>query len=134
MSDRLRVEDPSTNQQANARMHNHARSLAGAGGTIDRRVRPRALQRSLARARAPSVPVRVRGDDQSLGPTASVRFDDLRPTGRRVRARLARFNAPWQSAPVREVLEPLIAQQQSIELREAHARAEEASAAKSAVR
>src|SRR6185437_3245437 len=32
------------------------------------------------------------------------------PTGRRVRARLARFNAPWQSAAVREVLEPLIAQ------------------------
>jgi GTP pyrophosphokinase len=31
------------------------------------------------------------------------------PTGRRVRARLARFNAPWQSTPVREVLEPLVA-------------------------
>ncbi len=31
------------------------------------------------------------------------------PTGRRMRARLARFNAPWQSAPVIEVLEPLIA-------------------------
>jgi GTP pyrophosphokinase len=30
-------------------------------------------------------------------------------TGRRMRARLARFNAPWQSAPVAEVLEPLIA-------------------------
>jgi guanosine-3',5'-bis(diphosphate) 3'-pyrophosphohydrolase len=35
------------------------------------------------------------------------------PTGRRVRARLARFNAPWQSAPVHEVLEPLIAQHRS---------------------
>ena len=32
------------------------------------------------------------------------------PTGRRVRARLARFNAPWQSPSVSEVLEPLIAQ------------------------
>jgi len=32
------------------------------------------------------------------------------PTGRRVRARLARFNAPWQSQQVSEVLEPLIAQ------------------------
>jgi GTP diphosphokinase / guanosine-3',5'-bis(diphosphate) 3'-diphosphatase len=32
------------------------------------------------------------------------------PTGRRVRARLARFNAPWQSQEVSEVLEPLIAQ------------------------
>jgi len=31
------------------------------------------------------------------------------PTGRRVRARLARFNAPWQSPQVSEVLEPLIA-------------------------
>ncbi|HEX6498248.1 MAG TPA: RelA/SpoT family protein [Micromonosporaceae bacterium] len=31
------------------------------------------------------------------------------PTGRRVRARLARFNAPWQTAQVSEVLEPLIA-------------------------
>ncbi|MBO0870521.1 MAG: bifunctional (p)ppGpp synthetase/guanosine-3',5'-bis(diphosphate) 3'-pyrophosphohydrolase, partial [Micromonosporaceae bacterium] len=31
------------------------------------------------------------------------------PTGRRVRARLARFNAPWQSQTVSEVLEPLIA-------------------------
>ncbi len=30
------------------------------------------------------------------------------PTGRRVRARLARFNAPWQSSQVSEVLEPLI--------------------------
>src|SRR5690349_22518288 len=29
------------------------------------------------------------------------------PTGRRVRARLARFNAPWQSTQVSEVLEPL---------------------------
>src|ERR1043165_3372101 len=31
------------------------------------------------------------------------------PTGRRVRARLARFNAPWQAQQVSEVLEPLIA-------------------------
>ncbi len=31
------------------------------------------------------------------------------PTGRRVRARLARFNAPWQTPQVSEVLEPLIA-------------------------
>ncbi len=30
------------------------------------------------------------------------------PTGRRVRARLARFNAPWQSPQIPEVLEPLI--------------------------
>src|SRR5690606_23514665 len=30
------------------------------------------------------------------------------PTGRRVRARLARFNAPWQAPKVSEVLEPLI--------------------------
>jgi guanosine-3',5'-bis(diphosphate) 3'-pyrophosphohydrolase len=31
------------------------------------------------------------------------------PTGRRVRARLARFNAPWQTPQVSSVLEPLIA-------------------------
>ncbi len=31
------------------------------------------------------------------------------PTGRRVRARLARFNAPWQTQQISEVLEPLIA-------------------------
>ncbi len=31
------------------------------------------------------------------------------PTGRRVRARLARFNAPWQSPQIHEVLEPLMA-------------------------
>jgi GTP pyrophosphokinase len=31
------------------------------------------------------------------------------PTGRRVRARLARFNAPWQTPSVSEALEPLIA-------------------------
>ncbi|RZU49001.1 GTP pyrophosphokinase [Krasilnikovia cinnamomea] len=44
-------------------------------------------------------------DDPSapLGALASA------PTGRRVRARLARFNAPWQSTQVSEVLEPLIA-------------------------
>jgi GTP pyrophosphokinase len=33
----------------------------------------------------------------------------IAPTGRRVRARLARFNAPWQSPQIAEVLEPLIA-------------------------
>ncbi|QSB17271.1 bifunctional (p)ppGpp synthetase/guanosine-3',5'-bis(diphosphate) 3'-pyrophosphohydrolase [Natronosporangium hydrolyticum] len=32
------------------------------------------------------------------------------PTGRRVRARLARFNTPWQSAQLSEVLEPLVAE------------------------
>jgi GTP pyrophosphokinase len=35
------------------------------------------------------------------------------PTGRRVRARLARFNAPWQSQQISEVLEPLIATHRS---------------------
>ncbi|GAA1542706.1 hypothetical protein GCM10009827_072860 [Dactylosporangium maewongense] len=36
------------------------------------------------------------------------------PTGRRVRARFARFNAPWQSPAVSEVLEPLIAQHRAV--------------------
>src|SRR5690606_34068857 len=31
------------------------------------------------------------------------------PTGRRVRARLARFNTPWQTTRISEVLEPVIA-------------------------
>ena len=35
------------------------------------------------------------------------------PTGRRVRARLARFNAPWQTPSVSEALEPLIANHRS---------------------
>ena len=32
------------------------------------------------------------------------------PTGRRVRARLARFNTPWQTTRISEVLEPVIAE------------------------
>ncbi len=43
-----------------------------------------------------------------VGGTAQSAFSGA-PTGRRVRARLARFNAPWQSAQVAEVLEPLVA-------------------------
>src|SRR5699024_4118853 len=35
------------------------------------------------------------------------------PTGRRMRARLARFNAPWQSSTLPEVLEPLVAAHRS---------------------
>ncbi|MBT8226829.1 MAG: bifunctional (p)ppGpp synthetase/guanosine-3',5'-bis(diphosphate) 3'-pyrophosphohydrolase [Dactylosporangium sp.] len=35
------------------------------------------------------------------------------PTGRRVRARLARFNAPWQTPQTSEALEPLISQHRS---------------------
>ena len=55
MDDRLAVEDPSTDQQAGACIHNHARSLAGAGGTVDRRVRSSALQKAeLVRVRPPS--------------------------------------------------------------------------------
>ncbi|WP_436527806.1 RelA/SpoT family protein [Actinoplanes sp. HUAS TT8] len=44
----------------------------------------------------------------STGETTGFGFASA-PTGRRVRARLARFNAPWQSTQVSEVLEPLIA-------------------------
>ncbi|HEX2419632.1 MAG TPA: HD domain-containing protein, partial [Micromonosporaceae bacterium] len=43
------------------------------------------------------------GRDDTISPFASA------PTGRRVRARLARFNAPWQVSQVAEVLEPLVA-------------------------
>jgi GTP diphosphokinase / guanosine-3',5'-bis(diphosphate) 3'-diphosphatase len=32
------------------------------------------------------------------------------PTGRRVRARLARFNTPWQTTQLSEILEPLVAE------------------------
>ncbi|MEN3310575.1 MAG: diphosphokinase / guanosine-3,5-bis(diphosphate) 3-diphosphatase [Micromonosporaceae bacterium] len=58
----------------------------------------------------------VTGPDSALAeedaPGNSSAFGGLvggAPTGRRVRARLARFNAPWQSQQVSEVLEPLIA-------------------------
>jgi GTP pyrophosphokinase len=48
------------------------------------------------------------GDDDSGG--VSVGFGlATAPTGRRVRARLARFNAPWQAPQISEALEPLIA-------------------------
>ncbi|WP_446219791.1 RelA/SpoT family protein [Micromonospora sp. IBHARD004] len=48
--------------------------------------------------------------DGSVDPTPSGGFAlSNAPTGRRVRARLARFNAPWQTSQVSEVLEPLIA-------------------------
>ncbi len=56
------------------------------------------------------------GDAESAPTTLTLPGDDAAatmlsgaPTGRRVRARLARFNAPWQSPQVSEVLEPLIA-------------------------
>ncbi|HEX2771856.1 MAG TPA: HD domain-containing protein, partial [Micromonosporaceae bacterium] len=60
----------------------------------------------------------VRADEESIpaeqaiddGAAGSLGFGLAHaPTGRRVRARLARFNAPWQSPQVSEVLEPLIA-------------------------
>ncbi|HEX8344341.1 MAG TPA: HD domain-containing protein, partial [Actinoplanes sp.] len=58
----------------------------------------------------PSVP--DLGDTQPLAPedlpTSGFGLASA-PTGRRVRARLARFNAPWQTTQVSEVLEPLIA-------------------------
>ncbi|MGH8792654.1 MAG: RelA/SpoT family protein, partial [Stackebrandtia sp.] len=44
------------------------------------------------------------GDDGAKRGLASVT-----PTGRRVRARLARFNTPWQAPQLPEVLEPLVA-------------------------
>ncbi|GAA1613857.1 GTP pyrophosphokinase [Saccharothrix algeriensis] len=47
--------------------------------------------------------VRAAPGTNQLGMFSSV------PSGRRVRARLSRFNAPWQSASVSEELEPLIA-------------------------
>ena len=58
------------------------------------------------------VPVGVAGRlataDEPGSPTSSFGLASA-PTGRRVRARLARFNAPWQTPQVSEVLEPLIA-------------------------
>ncbi|MEU7972755.1 bifunctional (p)ppGpp synthetase/guanosine-3',5'-bis(diphosphate) 3'-pyrophosphohydrolase [Micromonospora sp. NPDC049089] len=48
--------------------------------------------------------------DAGIDPSPSGGFGlSNAPTGRRVRARLARFNAPWQTSQVSEVLEPLIA-------------------------
>ncbi len=60
---------------------------------------PSARADSLA-ARAEAAP----GDEPGAPP-----FLVGAPTGRRVRARLARFNAPWQTQQFSEVLEPLIA-------------------------
>jgi GTP diphosphokinase / guanosine-3',5'-bis(diphosphate) 3'-diphosphatase len=42
-------------------------------------------------------------------PSGGLGYFHNAPTGRRVRARLARFNAPWQTPQIAEVLEPLIA-------------------------
>ncbi|HLL68491.1 MAG TPA: bifunctional (p)ppGpp synthetase/guanosine-3',5'-bis(diphosphate) 3'-pyrophosphohydrolase [Micromonosporaceae bacterium] len=50
------------------------------------------------------------GTDGGSGTTTALGLVGVTPTGRRVRARLARFNAPWQSPQVSEALEPLIAQ------------------------
>jgi GTP diphosphokinase / guanosine-3',5'-bis(diphosphate) 3'-diphosphatase len=49
------------------------------------------------------------GIDDAGEESGGATFLPVVPTGRRVRARLARFNAPWQSPQVSEVLEPLIA-------------------------
>jgi len=49
----------------------------------------------------------ITGDEDTGGSGGSMLAGA--PTGRRVRARLARFNAPWQTPQVSEVLEPLIA-------------------------
>jgi guanosine-3',5'-bis(diphosphate) 3'-pyrophosphohydrolase len=53
----------------------------------------------------------VAAEAGGAGATQSIALSTLlgAPTGRRVRARLARFNAPWQSPQIAEVLEPLIA-------------------------
>ena len=76
------------------------------------RARPTAVPRSRRRhreRRAPGrratmarVPSGDRAETSGFGLAGT-------PTGRRVRARLARFNAPWQTPQVSEVLEPLIA-------------------------
>ena len=47
-------------------------------------------------------PASSTGTDESRGGLAAT------PTGRRVRARLARFNTPWQTPQISEVLEPLV--------------------------
>lgn len=59
--------------------------------------------------RVEDLPSRIDEDTVPISP-AGTGFALLgTPTGRRVRARLARFNAPWQGPQVSEVLEPLIA-------------------------
>ncbi|MEU7868513.1 bifunctional (p)ppGpp synthetase/guanosine-3',5'-bis(diphosphate) 3'-pyrophosphohydrolase [Dactylosporangium sp. NPDC049140] len=79
---------------------------------------PGAPQRRASDQQAPRrTPEEILGEDTedltdaAGGVTGAVAgFVGAAPTGRRVRARLARFNAPWQSPSVSEVLEPLIAQ------------------------
>ena len=53
--------------------------------------------------------IEIPGGLDDAGESGAATFLPVVPTGRRVRARLARFNAPWQSPQVSEVLEPLIA-------------------------
>jgi len=53
--------------------------------------------------------IEIPGGLDDAGESGTATFLPVVPTGRRVRARLARFNAPWQSPQVSEVLEPLIA-------------------------
>jgi GTP pyrophosphokinase len=56
-------------------------------------------------------PVAVPTDGDPPADTAAPGFTlATAPTGRRVRARLARFNTPWQTTQLSEVLEPLVAE------------------------
>jgi GTP pyrophosphokinase len=50
------------------------------------------------------------GNGTSGTPTAPLGFATAAPTGRRVRARLARFNTPWQTTQLSEVLNPVVAE------------------------
>ncbi len=73
---------------------------SGAGATDALRTSPDAgSEEAVGPKRGDLVPETVPGGGFALSSA---------PTGRRVRARLARFNAPWQSSQVSEVLEPLI--------------------------
>jgi GTP pyrophosphokinase len=72
----------------------------------ERSVRPdRSAEAAGPAAAPPPAPSGAPADEPVAPPSAL----SSAPTGRRVRARLARFNAPWQTPQVSEVLEPLVA-------------------------
>ena len=101
------TSDGATSDGATSRQRDDARAVdvrrCGTRDRGDRRTppRPRIVRETGRAVRAPAL------DRHCAGPG---RFGLVgTPTGRRVRARLARFNAPWQSPQILEVLEPLIA-------------------------
>src|SRR5205814_10547003 len=85
----------------------HGETPVGAGNGADRPQRP-TTERPQRPTADPGNGAEVDGNVVELPYPRGLGLAGA-PTGRRVRARLARFNAPWQTPQVSEDLEPLIA-------------------------